>query len=123
MGSFVCRLYDTGRPVNTCVGDPTYWVYSRAPAGSAGFTASEVGASSAEVHDGDVEGWKWATEGAPVYASADSVCADSTTDAARAPIQTRYQPRHRSGVPTVIAFLGTLAVVGVVWLRARRRRA
>lgn len=75
MGSFVCKLLDTGCPASDCpCGSDEYWVYSRARAGSSTFTQSSLGVSSTKVRDGDVEGWKWSTGGSPAYASPDAVC-------------------------------------------------
>lgn len=75
MGSFVCKLLDTGCPASDCpCGSDEYWVYSRAKAGSSTFTQSSLGVSSTKVRDGDVEGWKWSTGGSPAYASPDAVC-------------------------------------------------
>lgn len=122
LGSFVCKLHGTGREVGDCVGDPTYWVYSRAPAGTTAFTASEVGVSTSQVRHGDVEGWKWATEGAPQYAAPEDVCSDE--QAARMPVATQRPPDSRaddSAWPAVAGFAATLAVVAGAWLFIRRR--
>jgi LPXTG-motif cell wall-anchored protein len=128
MGSFVCKLYDTGRSVDDCVGDPTYWVYSRAPAGTTSFSPSEVGVSTAVVHDGDVEGWKWATEGAPEYASPEVVCSSAESAAAPMPSGARRPDSPDSSGdgdstwPTLAGFFGTLALVAAAWVTVRRRR-
>jgi hypothetical protein len=73
-GAAVCRIYGVGRdPGSDCLGgqdgDNRYWAYFRAPAGASGFTFSSIGAGSARVHDGDVEGWKWGTGTAPAFVS------------------------------------------------------
>lgn len=126
LGSFVCKLHGTGRDVGDCVGDPTYWVYSRAPAGTAEFTPSEVGASTARVRHGDVEGWKWATEGAPAYASAEEVCSDEAATRMPAPERGPQDgARDKSTASgtwlSLVGFAATLAVVAGAWLFIRRR--
>jgi hypothetical protein len=73
-GGAVCRLYGVGRDAGPgCLGgadgDPNYWAYFRAPAGSASFTYSRAGAGSVTVHDGDVEGWRWGTGAAPAWSA------------------------------------------------------
>jgi len=71
-GGAVCRLYGVGRDAGpNCLGgadgNPNYWAYFRAPAGTATFTYARGGAGSAQVHDGDVEGWRWGTGAAPAW--------------------------------------------------------
>jgi hypothetical protein len=71
-GAAVCRVYGVGRdPGSNCLGgqdgDNRYWAYFRAPAGASSFTFSSIGAGTARVHDGDVEGWKWGTGTAPAF--------------------------------------------------------
>ena len=73
-GGAVCRIFGVGRdPGPNCLGgqdgDSRYWAYSRAPAGTSSFTYSRVGAGTARVHDGDVEGWKFGTGTAPAFVS------------------------------------------------------
>ncbi len=73
-GGAVCRIYGVGRDAGPgCLGgadgDNRYWAYFRAPAGTSTFTYSSIGAGSARVHDGDVEGWKFGTGTAPAYVS------------------------------------------------------
>ena len=73
-GGAVCRLLGVGRdPGPNCLGgadgDPRYWAYFRAPAGSSSFKYSQVGGGAARVHDGDVEGWKFGTGTPPQYVS------------------------------------------------------
>ncbi len=74
-GGAVCRLFGVGRDAGPgCLGggdgDPSYWAYFRAPAGSTSFTYSRAGAGSVQVHDGDVEGWRWGTGAAPAWSAA-----------------------------------------------------
>jgi hypothetical protein len=73
-GGAVCRVFGVGRDAGPgCLGgqdgDNRYWAYFRGPAGSSKFTYSSIGAGSARVHDGDVEGWKFGTGTAPAYVS------------------------------------------------------
>ena len=73
-GGAVCRIFGVGRDAGpNCLGgqdgDNRYWAYFRAPAGTSSFTYSRIGAGTARVHDGDVEGWKFGTGVAPAYVS------------------------------------------------------
>jgi hypothetical protein len=73
-GGAVCRLFGVGRDASAnCLGgadgDNRYWAYFRAPAGTSTYTYSRAGAGSTQVHDGDVEGWKFGTGTAPPYAA------------------------------------------------------
>jgi hypothetical protein len=79
-GAAVCRLFGVGRDAGpNCLGgtdgDNNYWAYWRAPAGSGAFSYSRVGGGAAQVHDGDVEGWKFGTGSAPTYVSLASLTA------------------------------------------------
>jgi hypothetical protein len=58
LGLAVCKLFGVGDASDTahCPGG---WVYFRAARGSAGWSGSGLGASNTQVHDGDVEGWKY----------------------------------------------------------------
>ena len=80
-GGAVCRLFGVGRDSGPgCLGgadgDNRYWAYFRAPSGTSSFTYSRAGAGSVQVHDGDVEGWKFGTGQAPGWSA---VPAPSTT--------------------------------------------
>jgi hypothetical protein len=71
-GGAVCRLFGVGRDAGpNCLGgadgDNRYWAYFRAPNGTSSFTYSRAGAGSTQVHDGDVEGWKFGTGQAPAW--------------------------------------------------------
>ena len=70
LGAAVCRMAGKGCEVGqsclTC-DSGNYWSYSRAPSGADAFTSSRVGASSARVADGDIDGWKYGTGGAPAF--------------------------------------------------------
>lgn len=76
-GGAVCAVAGVGCPSDgsclTCDARGYYWAYHRAPAGTGGYAYSRVGAGAIRVHDGDVEGWKWGTGGAPAYHSFESV--------------------------------------------------
>jgi hypothetical protein len=79
-GGAVCRLFGVGRDSGpNCLGgadgDPRYWAYFKAPAGSSSFKYSSVGAGTARVRDGDVEGWRFGTGAAPQYVSLASLVA------------------------------------------------
>ncbi len=50
----------------TCA-DPDYWSYSRATRGTTSFTTWRAGAGATQVHDGDIEGWRWGTGSTPTY--------------------------------------------------------
>jgi hypothetical protein len=74
-GTAVCALYGVGRPAAPdCVdgqGDnDDSWAYFRAPSGESTFDDSADDPGSSQVHDGDVEGWKWGDgTTAPAYVS------------------------------------------------------
>ena len=82
-GGAVCRLFGVGRDAGpNCLGgadgDNRYWAYLRAPAGTTSFTYSRSGAGATQVHDGDVEGWKFGTGTAPAYAALPPVTTTTT---------------------------------------------
>ena len=79
LGYAVCQLCGVGNDFSDCPGT-TYWSYGKAPAGTTTFSTSNRGVSSSQVHDGDVEGWRWGKGGFPPYASVDQVCGTLTTD-------------------------------------------
>lgn len=89
-GGAVCRLYGVGRDAGpNCLGgadgDNRYWAYFRAAAGTTTFTYSRTGAGATQVHDGDVEGWKFGTGGAPAYAGLPPVTTTTTAAPVVAP--------------------------------------
>src|SRR6476659_9251027 len=99
-GGAVCRLFGVGRDAGpNCLGgadgDNRYWAYFRAPAGTSSFTYSRSGAGATQVHDGDVEGWKFGTGTAPAYAGLPPVTTTTTGAPAVAP------PGGGSGGPGV----------------------
>lgn len=89
-GGAVCALYGLGRPAGPgCLGgsdgDPRYWAYFRAPAGSTSFGYSSAGAGSTRVHDGDVEGWRWGTGQPPAFVPLSVLAGGSAPPAAPRP--------------------------------------
>ena len=73
-GEAVCSLCGVGCPAGDCFCNAKYWSYHRAGPGGAAYTTSRVGASSTEVRDGDVEGWRWGSGQAPPAATVGQVC-------------------------------------------------
>ena len=60
-GQAVCRLAGVGPQGDDCFADyPDFWGYWRGD-GHGGWTWSSVGAASATVADGDLDGWVWGT--------------------------------------------------------------
>ncbi|HET9849361.1 MAG TPA: hypothetical protein VFR68_12510 [Candidatus Dormibacteraeota bacterium] len=59
MGSAICQLDNEPSSVpSDCFGSGPYWQYSRRQA--AGWQPSAIGASGSAVHDGDMDGWRYA---------------------------------------------------------------
>ncbi len=90
-GGAVCRLFGVGRDAGpNCLGgadgDNRYWAYFRAPSGTSSFTYSRAGGGSTQVHDGDVEGWKFGTGTAPAWSPVPPDPATTTTTAAAPPL-------------------------------------
>ena len=105
VGGGVCALdiggTKYGCPNNgTCLtcAAPDYWSYSRAPAGSTSFTWSRAGAGATQVHDGDMEGWRWGTGDTPTYEALDKFFPPPTTTTVAAPPTTA--PHVTTTVPT-----------------------
>lgn len=75
LGRAVCKLRSIGSDPPDCLGKSinSWWV-------SLNGRVTGVGASSLQIHDGDVEGWRYASGGAPPRAATDG------TEAAAAPI-------------------------------------
>jgi hypothetical protein len=89
-GGAVCRLFGVGRDAGPdCLGgadgDNRYWAYFRAGAGTTTFVYSRAGAGATQVHDGDVEGWKFGTGTAPAYAALPPVIPATTAPPVGAP--------------------------------------
>ncbi len=96
-GAAVCSLCNQGCPPDssclTC-GGANYWQYYRSPAGTASYTYSPAGAGATQVHDGDVEAWKWGNRQMPVHVTVDSVCGPSAQV-----IPTTLQPQTTTAAP------------------------
>ena len=111
-----------------CRGAPcAYWVYShRRPDSS--WTISGVGASSWQVHDGDVDGWVWGDGSvAPPVVTFEQVCPPDVAQpepsiiAPTRPVSTPTpvpptEPYARSGNPLGYVIFGTVALGLVDWL-------
>jgi hypothetical protein len=95
-GGAVCAINGTGCAADanclTCQA-PNYWAYFRSESGSGGFTYSSGAATSSQVTDGDVEGWRWGTGAAPSYRSVADVCPLPTTTTT----STTNPPAHNGG--------------------------
>ena len=103
-GGAVCRLFGVGRDAGPgCLGgadgDNRYWAYFRAPSGTSSFTYSRAGAGSVQVHDGDVEGWKFGTGQAPGWSAVP--VPSTTTTVAPAPPPTAPPAGGPGSGPTV----------------------
>jgi hypothetical protein len=84
LGYGVCAIGDEGCPAGQdcfcqCRATPcAYWVYSHRHAGGS-WAISGVGASTWEVHDGDVDGWVWGDGStAPPAVDFEQVCPPDT---------------------------------------------
>ena len=102
-GGAVCRLFGVGRDAGpNCLGgadgDNRYWGYFRAPSGTSTFSYSRAGAGSVQVHDGDVEGWKFGTGQAPSWSGVPPVT--TTTTRASTPPPTAAPPAGPGPAPT-----------------------
>ncbi|MCU1456801.1 MAG: hypothetical protein JWL73_893 [Actinomycetia bacterium] len=96
-GAAVCSLCNQGCPADsTCLtcGGANYWQYYRAPAGSANYVYSPAGAGATQVHDGDVEAWKWGNRQMPSHVSFESVCGSAPQV-----IPTTLQPQTTTAAP------------------------
>lgn len=96
-GVAVCALCGTGCSSGNCLtcDAQNYWAYHRAAAGATTYTYSQAGAGATEVHDGDVEGWRWGSGGPPPFFSIEQVCgvaATSTTSTTASAAATTSTP-------------------------------
>ncbi len=118
VGGAVCAL-DIARVHYGCPTDascltcaaPDYWAYARAPAGTQTFVVSRVGGGATEVHDGDVEGWRWGTGATPAYVPLDRIFPPTTTSTSPTspppPPPPRTTTSHASGPgPTATSRVG-----------------
>ena len=84
LGSAICQLDSEPQPVPSgCFGGGAYWQYfHRTPSG---WIQSGAGVSTWSLHDGDLDGWRYASGAgqAPVNISFQSVCAPATPSATR----------------------------------------
>lgn len=107
-GEAVCSLCGVGCPAGDCFCNAKYWSYHRAGPGGEPYATSRVGASSTEVRDGDVEGWRWGAGQAPPAATVGQVCdvpeppartasAPSSTTTAAPPPATSAPPASSGG--------------------------
>ena len=74
-GAAICKIENQGCPADNCLlcDFPNYWAYWHLNQGS--WFYSPIGASNYDVHDGDVEGWRWGVGGTPSEApSFDEIC-------------------------------------------------
>lgn len=110
-GIAVCALCGVGCPAGesclTCDAGGRYWSYSRAPAGTSVLRTSPVGASSTEVHDGDVEGWKWGLGGIPPFATVEEICDGTAPTTTTAAATTSTAPAGTAVTTTTAAAPGT----------------
>jgi hypothetical protein len=103
MGSAVCQLDNEPSPVpSDCFGSGPYWQYSRRQA--AGWQPSAVGASGSAVHDGDMDGWRyaaWSGQTPPniSFAAVCSAPAATTGAAASHSATTSVAPRAAAAAP------------------------
>lgn len=75
MGAAVCSINGQGCGADNCFCQfpPNYWSYWRMSGGS--WSYSNLGASAAVVHNGDVDGWSWGSGKPPAAApSFDALC-------------------------------------------------
>jgi hypothetical protein len=95
MGAFVCSILGVGPSYDDCPSSGTNWSYWRATYPATTFAASRVGASSTNVHDGDVEGWRFGGS-APPYSSVVAVCGGAEPTARASTSSTTTVPASAS---------------------------
>jgi hypothetical protein len=111
-GVAVCSLLGVGRDADHCLESGNNWAYFRATGGATAFSYSNVGVSSATVHDGDVEGWKWeAAPMPPPFAPASQVCPASSPSPS--PPETAPAGRVTNSTPGTTAGTATAATAAV----------
>jgi hypothetical protein len=90
MGSAICQLdYEPQDVPSSCFGSGAYWQYfHRTPSG---WAQSSVGASSWALHDGDMDGWRYASGAGqtPTAVAFNAVCAPAATSASATAAATR----------------------------------
>ena len=83
MGAAICAIDGEGCPADNCFcqcqgGSCVYWAYYHLVNGA--WQYSQIGASGYKVHNGDVEGWSWRSDGPPPAIPFDQICAPLPTD-------------------------------------------
>jgi hypothetical protein len=105
MGSAMCELDREPSPVpEGCFGSSRYWQYSHRVGG--GWQAASTGASTSMLHDGDMDGWRYAagTGQTPGNLTIGSVChplaaSVAATPSATTPAVSRPAPAQASAPP------------------------
>ncbi len=105
VGGAVCRLFGVGRDSGAdCLGgaggDARYWAYYRSPSGTSSFKYSNVGAGSTTVRDGDVEGWRFGTGGAPAFVSISTILGVETSTTTSTTAAPPSAPKDTSNTPS-----------------------
>ena len=115
LGSAICQLDYEPQPIPSgCFGGGAYWQYfHRAPNG---WIQSGSGADSWSLHDGDMDGWRYASGAgqAPVNISFSSVCAPAAPSAtvpatSHAPVPTSTASRTAARQPAAATVPSTSA--------------
>ncbi len=116
--AFVCSLLGVGNSLDRCPNSDASknWSYWQAPAGTSSFSLSTRGVSTTTIHDGDVEGWKWASSAPPPYVPASDVCPPTATTAVtRAPTSaTTTTASPRAGVTSRNPTSGTVTSTSTI---------
>jgi hypothetical protein len=105
MGSAMCQLDREPSPAPAdCFGSSRYWQYSHR--GGGGWQAASTGASTSVLHDGDMDGWRYATGTGqtPGNLTIGSVCRSpvpsvAATHPAMTPAASRPAPAQASAPP------------------------
>jgi hypothetical protein len=100
-GTAVCALCGTGCTSANCLtcDAQNYWAYWRAAAGTSSYKYSSAGVGVTVVHDGDVEGWRWGSGGAPPFFSVEHVCGPPPTTTSTAAPSTTHASIATTSVP------------------------
>jgi hypothetical protein len=90
MGNAICQLDDEPQNVpSSCFGSGAYWQYFHRTA--SGWAQSSLGASSWTLHDGDMDGWRYASGAgqAPTAVGFNAVCAPAAPSASTTAVASR----------------------------------
>jgi hypothetical protein len=101
MGGAMCQLDREPSTVPSgCFGSGPYWQYFHR--GSGGWQTSAVGASSSALHDGDMDGWRYAVGAnqAPGKVAFASVCGAPAPPPAATATHTAPTPNRATAAPT-----------------------